>query len=586
MSSDQGELKQFVDRQLPSPTPMELTAARARVLDQLRTTPSHLLTPRLAEAAPPGSWPRTGVALVAAAALIALVVAFPLRQADWIATVEAADGSSYTLEPNTVLSATDARGLRLTLKDGSRVEMRSASELSLDAKTDGIGIRLLAGDIIVNAAAQGRQLSVQTRDMTVLAAGTVSLVNTVGDGSRVAVIKGEARVREGGVETVVRPGEQISTSPTLAARPLRDDVAWSRDANAHLAILDAFTKGVTQTAGTLAPVASPGQSPVAGGQAANAEFEEASVRECDPDNLPPSQIGARGGGANSVMATPGRWYGLCLTPATLIRTAYGYRPVGVEALLPDGLPRRSGRAPIRGRFGVVGSLGTEDGLRVRGGPDWAHKERYTIEAVAIGTPDAATMAGPMLRALLERRFKLKTHVETELTRAYNLVVAPGGLKIEPVTSGACEMPVGKPGAPLLNGLPQGTPRRVADVRRGKPTCGLTNGPYGPNWVTIGGEATFAMLTQVLRGRLGNGIAVADRTGITDTFNFDLESAVDANAGPGAGNGFALSPEAGTDIPRAATIFVALEEQLGLRLEPIQVPREYLVIDAIERPGPN
>ena len=182
-----------------------------------------------------------------------------------------------------------------------------------------------------------------------------------------------------------------------------------------------------------------------GAQAAALEFEEASIRECDPDNLPPSLIGARGGGANSVMTTPGRWYGLCLTPATLIRTAYGYRPVGVEALLPNAPPRRGGRAPLRGQFGVVGSLGVEDGLRVRGGPDWVHKEQYTIEAVANGTPDAATMSGPMLRALLERRFKLKTHVETEQTRAFNLVVAPGGLKIKPVAAGACEVPPARPG---------------------------------------------------------------------------------------------------------------------------------------------
>ena len=144
MASDERDLKHFVDRQLPSPTHMEFTAARDRVLDQMRGTPSHLLTPRIADVAPAVSRWRTGAAIVAAAALIALVAALPFRQAGWIATVEAADGSSYRLEPNTVLSAKDPRGLQLTLKDGARVEMRSASELSLEAGTDGIGIRLLA----------------------------------------------------------------------------------------------------------------------------------------------------------------------------------------------------------------------------------------------------------------------------------------------------------------------------------------------------------------------------------------------------------------------------------------------------------
>ena len=114
---------------------------------------------------------------------------------------------------------------------------------------------------------------------------------------------------------------------------------------------------------------------------------------------------------------------------------------------------------------------------------------------------------------------------------------------------------------------------------------FANGPNGPNWVTIGGEATFDALTQVLRGRLGRGIGVTDKTGITDKFNWDLESAVDGNAlclaraHPSDWSG-------GRRRPRAPTIFDALEQQLGLRLEPVQVPREYLVIDAIERPGPN
>jgi uncharacterized protein (TIGR03435 family) len=258
-------------------------------------------------------------------------------------------------------------------------------------------------------------------------------------------------------------------------------------------------------------------------------------------------------------------------------------------VLPDGRQAGGGRAPIRGRFGVVGSVGTEDGLRVRGGPDWAHKERYTIEAVASGTPDAATMAGPMLRALLERRFKLKTHVATEQTQGFNLVVAPGGLKIKPVASGACEVPPVRPGEPLVNGQPRvvtagGAPRSVADVRRdAKPPCGIFEGPNGPNSVSIGGEATFGGLVQMLRFRMATGVGITDKTGNTDKFNWDLEFAVDGNA-PNASP--LLGGVAPTDAPRAPTLSEALEQQMGLRLEPVQVPREYLVIDAIERPGPN
>jgi uncharacterized protein (TIGR03435 family) len=594
MTSNERELKHLVDRHLPSPTHMEFTAARDRVLDQLRAKPAHLQTPRIAESAPPVSRWRTGMALAAAAALFALVATVPFQHTDWIATVEAADGSSYPLEPNIVLSATDARGLQLKLKDGARVEMRSASKLSLAPAVDGIGIELLSGAIIVNAADQrDARLTVHTSDMTISVAGTVSLVNAVADGSRVAAIEGNVRVRERAHETVLRPGEQFSTSPVLPVGPIRDDITWSRHADAHLAILDSFTKGIVQTVGPLTPLARQADVAAAqtagaqtpGAQAAALEFEEASIRACDPDNLPPSLIGARGGGANSVMMTPGRFYALCVTPATLIRSSHGYRAAEIEALLPDGLPRRGGRAPIRGQFGVVGAIGAESGLRIRGGPDWVRNERYTIEAIADSAATTAEMSGPMLRALFEKRFKLKTHVETEQASAFNLVVAPGGLKIKPVASGACEIPPVRPGLPLLNGMPQPLPRSVADARRAaKPLCGVSTGPDGPNCVSIGGETTFDALTQMLRGLLGNGLGVTDKTGIADKFNWDLEYAVDGNA-PAACRGL-LTDSAAGNVPRAPTIFDALEQQLGLRLEPVQVPREYLVIDAIEKPGPN
>jgi uncharacterized protein (TIGR03435 family) len=134
-------------------------------------------------------------------------------------------------------------------------------------------------------------------------------------------------------------------------------------------------------------------------------------------------------------------------------------------------------------------------------------------------------------------------------------------------------------------MPQALPRSVADARRAaKPPCGVSNGPNGPNCVSIGGEGTFDELTLMLRLRLGNGLAITDKTGITDKFNWDLESVVDGNA-PADCRGLLTDPGAG-NVPRAPTIFDALEQQLGLRLEPVQVPREYLVIDAIERPGPN
>jgi uncharacterized protein (TIGR03435 family) len=108
------------------------------------------------------------------------------------------------------------------------------------------------------------------------------------------------------------------------------------------------------------------------------------------------------------------------------------------------------------------------------------------------------------------------------------------------------------------------------------------GVNGPNWVSVAGEATLAQLTQMLRGLLTAGVGVTDKTGITDKFNWDLEYVLDGNVPRSRAT--RVADAAG--IARAPTIFDALEEQIGVRLEPIQVPRGYLVIDAIERPGPN
>lgn len=65
--------------------------------------------------------------------------------------------------------------------------------------------------------------------------------------------------------------------------------------------------------------------------------------------------------------------------------------------------------------------------------------------------------------------------------------------------------------------------------------------------------------------------VEDRTGLTGGFDFDLTFAVDPGAGPGTG---------GAD---GASIFTALEEQLGLKLRPVRAPVDVLVIDRVERP---
>jgi uncharacterized protein (TIGR03435 family) len=88
----------------------------------------------------------------------------------------------------------------------------------------------------------------------------------------------------------------------------------------------------------------------------------------------------------------------------------------------------------------------DDLRRVRGGPAWVYSDRYTIndetsDRAAAGptggpTPDTSLL-GPMPRLLLEDRFQLKTHRDTEEVGMYSLTVAKGGLKIKPMEEGDC-----------------------------------------------------------------------------------------------------------------------------------------------------
>jgi uncharacterized protein (TIGR03435 family) len=218
-------------------------------------------------------------------------------------------------------------------------------------------------------------------------------------------------------------------------------------------------------------------------------------------------------------------------------------------------------------------------------------EKYTIEAVAgTGvTPNAETMRGPMLQRLLEKRLQLRAHIEAEQVPAFALTVAKSGLKIKPVGPGACEPLQGRAGSLLMWGYPGSVmtpPRTLADVRRGlKPSCGMWGGSNGPNQVVLGGDVPLEAIISALGFRLG-GVRILDRTGISDRFNFVLEFVIDQNTPGIPGTELLARGAEPTDVPPAATVFTALEEQLGLKLEQARAPREFIVIDQVERPSAN
>jgi uncharacterized protein (TIGR03435 family) len=577
-----------------SPTPDQIDAARTRVRNRLQSVA--ILSEKALDLPPEGGsheqsrlswrWQRAAWALAA-------VVVFAAATFTGRLVPVAHDGE---------LVRSGARPREMTLADGSRVEMRPQTELSLERADDGIGINLGSGSIIVNAAKQhGGHLYVRTKDMTVSVVGTVFVVNASEEGSRVGVIEGEVRVREQRrdqkVETSLYPGQQVSTSARRVLPPLKDDIAWSRHADVHRAILDAFMNGMAASSTPLAPLKElprafqAQDAPSAVVAAAGPSFDEASVRECDPDNLPPSPVGARGGGANSLLMTPGHLYAQCMTLATLIRTALNYGPVELEFM---GGGRGGGQRAGRGmRFDAVYGLGVEDGQRVRGGQDWIRNARYTIEAVGDGQASAEMMRGPMLLNLLERRFQLKTHIESEQMPGYALVVGPGGLKpLKPFRESDC--------APTSDAVKAERERKgwtgpmlitEAAYFGVKPNCGGVSGETnGPNYHFEVANSTVGMVAGFAGSSMG--VRVIDRTNITDRFTYTWDFGIDEVtplAMEDLQRGKTWNPKPGWDspmtIPKAPSIFQAVE-QLGLKLEPIRVPREFIVIDRVERPSPN
>jgi uncharacterized protein (TIGR03435 family) len=205
-------------------------------------------------------------------------------------------------------------------------------------------------------------------------------------------------------------------------------------------------------------------------------------------------------------------------------------------------------------------IGAQPGAveRILGGPEWVQSARYDINAKAPAEWRLSPTGPPvelllMVRTLLEDRFRLKVHRETRERPAYELVAArPGtlGPKLRQ-SAAACDAILVRPPQP-----PPGA----------RPECGFAGGPGG----LMAGGIAMAQLAQFLQ-RIGR--PVIDKTGLAGRYDFDLAFA--PLAPPAA--------DAAAD-PNLPTIFIALEEQLGLRLQSTSGPLDVFVIDNVEQPA--
>lgn len=205
--------------------------------------------------------------------------------------------------------------------------------------------------------------------------------------------------------------------------------------------------------------------------------------------------------------------------------------------------------------------------RVTGGPAWIGSDRFDVAATAeAGSPDTAERMQRMLQSMLIERFKLRVHTETRQLPLYYLVPARGDGKLGPrlrksaFDCAALRARRGPGGAPPADGS--------------EPQCQVSF-KVGDGSMTIAfqGESASELARFVIPER---DRPVIDKTNLPGTFDGELT----------------FAPEPLPGFPRlrgsenGVSVYTALQEQLGLRLEPDHGPVEIIVIDGAERPTGN
>lgn len=178
--------------------------------------------------------------------------------------------------------------------------------------------------------------------------------------------------------------------------------------------------------------------------------------------------------------------------------------------------------------------------QIVGLPKWAEDERYDIDAKAPdGAPDTQDSGRKMMESLLAERFHLKTHRETRELPVYDLVVMKGGPKFH----------------------------------ESAPDASPVMGSGGPRaWNQLKATAnTMAQLAEQLSIRPEVARPVIDKTGLTARYDYSLKYAVGTPA---------------TDDAELQSAFAAVQDQLGLKLEPSKANIDVLVIDSADHPSAN
>ena len=199
-------------------------------------------------------------------------------------------------------------------------------------------------------------------------------------------------------------------------------------------------------------------------------------------------------------------------------------------------------------------------FEVYGGPRWVDSDHFDVEGKTEDPKAGPDQARLMLQSLLAERFQLKLHRETRQLPVYALVVDKGGAKIK---LSADQI------SPTVDGPSQ-------------PGAGPNHGAFKFGAGSMTGNAVgLSLFTNLISQRLDR--RVIDRTGLAGRFDIQLQWT------PGQGE----SPfdPGGNPVPAPTdfsgpSIFTAIQEQLGLKLESTKGPVEVIVIDHAEKPSEN
>jgi uncharacterized protein (TIGR03435 family) len=219
-------------------------------------------------------------------------------------------------------------------------------------------------------------------------------------------------------------------------------------------------------------------------------------------------------------------------------------------------------------------------FQLEGGPKWLDSDHFDVAAVA-GREATEAELNEMLRTLLAERFGLRTHTESRDGTVYVITVARSDGRLGPKlqrTSPECD----KQQEAIKNGAPPPPPPKIAFSENPAPVCGMTilmtRSTGGAQTMLFGGQEISRirnMVSNELRG------PAVDRTGLTGRFDITVEyqsSRVVAGVRQGLdANGTDSAP-----LP----LREAVQQQLGLQIDPQQGSFDVTIIDVVEQPQPD